>query len=69
MTNASKAKCPAPSKGSAAVKTSTSSTVNINTLPDLKTWWPFQRMDPKILAAIGRRDEKRKRDDWEDAFL
>lgn len=69
MSNACKARCPAPSKGSAKTKTSTPDTANTSSLPDLKTWWPFTRMDPKVLAAIGEHQKKMKTDDWEDALL
>lgn len=29
-------------------------------LPDLSKWWPFTRMDPKVLAALERQHRKSK---------
>ena len=32
-------------------------------------WWPFDRVDPKILDEVMRRDKQKELDNTEDALL
>ena len=33
------------------------------------TWWPFDRVDPKLIAEAMKRDKKQERDNYEEALL